>query len=53
MVNDPVEALPARADAQRVRVVPALFAQHRTHLHGAGRIDDLGERPAEDVVDAP
>ena len=28
MVNDPVESLPARADAQRVRVVPALFAQH-------------------------
>jgi hypothetical protein len=26
MVNDPVESLPARADAQRVRVVPALFA---------------------------
>jgi hypothetical protein len=52
-VNDPVESLPARLDAQRVRVVPALFAQHRTHLLGAGRIDDVGEGPAEDVVDAP
>jgi hypothetical protein len=41
MVNDPVESLPARADAHRVRVVPALFAQHRTHLFGAGRIHDL------------
>ena len=41
MVNDPVESLPACADAQRVRVVPALFAQHRTHLFGAGRIHDL------------
>src|SRR4030095_4220883 len=40
-VNDPVESLPARADAQRVRVVPALFAQHRTHFFGAGRIHDL------------
>jgi hypothetical protein len=40
LVNDPVESLPARADAQRVRVLPALFAQQRTHLFGAGRIDD-------------
>src|SRR4029453_8361977 len=52
MVNDPVESLRARADAQRVRVVPTLFAQHRTHLFGASRIHALGERPAENVVDA-
>ena len=37
-VNDPVESLPARADAQWVRVMPALFAQYRTHLFGGGRI---------------
>jgi hypothetical protein len=41
MVNDPVESLATRADAQRVRVGPALFAQHRTHLFGGGRIHDL------------
>ena len=52
MVNDPVESFPAGADAQRVRVVPALFAQHRTHLFSAGRIDNLGERPAKNFVDA-
>ena len=52
MVNDPVESLPARADAQRVCVVPALFAQHHTHLFSAGRIHALGERPAENFVDA-
>ena len=52
MVNDPVESLPARADAQRVDVVPALFAQHQTHLFSAGRIHALGERLAENFVDA-
>ena len=53
IVNDPVESLPARADAQRVRILPALFAQHRTHLFGGDRIHDLGERPAEEFVDPP
>ena len=38
MVNDSVEPPTTGADAQRVGVVPALFAQHRTHLFGAGRI---------------
>jgi hypothetical protein len=41
MVYDPVESLPARADAEGVRVLPALFAQHRTHLVDAGPIHDL------------
>ena len=52
MVNDPVESFPAGADAQRVRVVPALFAQDHTHLVSAGRIDNLGKRPAKNFVDA-
>src|SRR6185503_239771 len=52
MVNDPVESLPAGADAQRVRVVPTLFAQHRTHFFGGDRIHALGERPAEHFVHA-